>query len=210
MSMPELHVISNGRQPLPQFASLAGKIFPHVTSFHLREKSKSSRELVQAIEWMLEAGVPAKQIVVNDRVDVAWSCHTGGAHLAYHSLEVERVKSAFPGMRTGCSVHSAVEAALVEQQGADYVLFGHVFPSQSKPDLPPRGLDALREAAASVRLPVIAIGGITPDNASQVIRAGASGIAVMSGIVDAADPAARVQAYIRAIHKGRRSHDPSC
>lgn len=197
----ELHLISNGKQPLQQFAELAGKAHRWVAAFHLREKSAGASEIMRGIELMLQAGVPAAKIFVNDRVDAAWSARVGGVQLAWHSLDVPLVKRNFPGLKVGRSVHALDEAMEMERSGADFIIFGHIFPTASKPDTPPRGLAALQRVASAVRIPVIAIGGISPDNAAQVIRAGAAGVAVMSGILEADDQLAAVKAYDEAINE---------
>jgi len=78
------------------------------------------------------------------------------------------------------SVHSPEEALQAEAMGAQFLIAGHIFATGSKPDVPPRGLDFLREVCESVRIPVFAIGGITADNAPQCLDAGAAGICKMS------------------------------
>ena len=81
----------------------------------------------------------------------------------------------------GVSCHTLDEARAAEQDGADYIFFGPVFAPRSKPsDLPSRGLDQLAEVAHSVTIPILALGGITKDNASQCTSAGAAGIAAIS------------------------------
>ncbi len=123
------------------------------------------------------AGVDPRRIIVNDRADVAAAMYVYGVHLAYHSLDVAQAKAVFPGLAAGKSVHSADEAVLAEEEGADYLIFGHVFPTASKPGMAARGVEALREVIAKVKVPVIAIGGLTPLNAAEVLDAGAAGIA---------------------------------
>lgn len=88
----------------------------------------------------------------------------------------------------GVSVHSLDEAKLVEKSGASYITAGHIFPTDCKKDLPPRGTDFLREICESVQIPVYAIGGITPENAPLVKSAGASGVCLMSGLMKAKKP----------------------
>lgn len=197
----QLYIISNGRMFLREFADIAGKIHPLATAFHVREKTLSASELMVGVRLLLKAGVPTSKIIINDRVDVAWAVNAGAVQLAGHSLDVELVKCRFPGLRVGRSVHLLDEAVEAERQGADFLLYGHIFPSASKPGLPPCGLQALEEMAKKLRIPVIAIGGITPSNAPQVIRAGAAGVAVMSGILNADDPLSATKEYVMAIHR---------
>ncbi|MEW9669290.1 thiazole tautomerase TenI [Ammoniphilus sp. 3BR4] len=200
----ELHLISNGKQALEQFADVASLVHPIVQAVHLREKARTARELWDGIQHLALRGVPLNKIYLNDRADVAWSAGAKGVQLAYHSLPPAAVKKAFPQLRVGRSVHSLSEAREMEQQGADYVIFGHVFPSGSKPGLEARGVEALAEVAGQIRIPVIAIGGIHPENVKDVINAGAAGIAVMSGILDAGDPLAAAQHYREGLLQGGR------
>jgi thiazole tautomerase (transcriptional regulator TenI) len=201
--MPELHLISNGKQPLQEFARISAALLPYVDAIHLREKAKTARELAQGIEWLAAAGVPLERIIVNDRADVAAAMGIMGVHLAYHSLDVCQVKKTFPSLRVGKSVHSAAEAVQTEAEGADYLIYGHVFPTNSKAGVPARGTEALSQVVQHVSCPVIAIGGITPSNVQEVMLCGAAGIAVMSGILEAEDPVGKSTAYHHFLHMGR-------
>lgn len=137
-------------------------------------------------------------LVVNDRVDVALAAGAGGVHLGGSGLPVEVARRLAPGMVIGASVHSLEEALAAERSGADYLIFGHIFPTGSKPGLAPRGLEALAEVCGRVRVPVLAIGGVTAANAALVRRAGAAGVAVMSAVMAAPDPAAAVGELVNA------------
>lgn len=88
----------------------------------------------------------------------------------------------------GVSVHSLDEAISAERSGAAYITAGHIFPTDCKKGLPPRGTDFLREICETVHIPVYAIGGITPENAPLVKAAGASGVCLMSGLMKASEP----------------------
>lgn len=99
---------------------------------------------------------------------------------------------------TGASVHSVDEAVEAENMGVDYVTAGHIFETDCKKGLAPRGLDFLREVCESVKIPVYAIGGINPQNISQVARAGAGGACIMSGFMTCENPAE----YIETLRKG--------
>jgi thiazole tautomerase (transcriptional regulator TenI) len=198
----ELHVVSTGRQSLADLAAIARDIRPYVTAFHLREKTKTACELMEGIELLQAAGVPPGQIIVNDRADVAAAAGIRGVHLAYHSLSVSAVKKLFPRMCVGKSVHSEAEAVQAEAEGADYVMYGHIFPTSSKPGLPARGTEALRLLAARVRIPVIAIGGVKPSDVTGILGAGAAGAAVMSGVLEADDPISAAASYHHFLHTG--------
>jgi len=138
--------------------------------------------------------------IVNDRLDVALLSDADGCHLGQDDLpltEARRVSP--PGFILGASTHDVVEARRAEAEGADYIGLGAVFPTMSKGDAAePRGLRLVAEVAAAVAIPAIAIAGITRSNVREVIRAGASGFAVISdlfggpGIRERAEEFARI------------------
>jgi thiamine-phosphate pyrophosphorylase len=123
------------------------------------------------------------RILVNDRLDVALAAGAHGVHLRADSVSAARVR-AVGGDRLliGRSVHQLAEAlAAAQEGGCDYLLFGTVFPSPSKPPgQRTAGLDGLRDVCARVRVPVVAIGGVTRATAASVSAAGAAGIAAIS------------------------------
>ncbi|MBN8203664.1 MULTISPECIES: thiamine phosphate synthase [Bacillaceae] len=194
----QLHVISDGKLSLEAFAEIAGEVEPFADKFHLREKHRTARELYEGIELLCNEGVPIHKIVINDRVDVAWTCKAG-VHLAFHSLPVHVVKMHFPDMPIGCSVHSLEEAEEAAKQGAGYILFGHIFETDSKKGAPPRGTGSLEALKKAVEIPVLAIGGIKPEKVPEVLEAGADGIAVMSGILQAKDPAEAAKLFLNKL-----------
>ncbi len=186
--MSHLHLITTGRdskevleQTLPQLALSVDRI-------HLREPTWSVRELVSCIDTLLDQGVRADQLVVHDRLDAALVTGTT-VQLTRRSLSVERVRAQFPTISIGQSVHSLTEAMVAEQAGADYVMYGHIFETDSKPGVAPRGLDALQQVVDWTSIPVIAIGGIKTENLSDVLTTGCSGVAVLSGILGQTHPA---------------------
>ncbi|MCF6139240.1 thiazole tautomerase TenI [Pseudalkalibacillus berkeleyi] len=198
---PTIHVISTGKQTKEEFSEITRIIHEYVDFIHIREKSRTALEVAEIVETLIGKGVPLRKIIINDRVDVAEVTDVYGVQLAYHSLSVHHVKKNFPNLRIGKSVHSVDEAIIAEKQGADYLLFGHLFHTASKPDLFPRGVSQLKQLTEQVNIPVIGIGGITPHHSPHVFRAGASGIAVMSGILQADDPLADVKEYRNRIEE---------
>ncbi|WP_416729903.1 thiazole tautomerase TenI [Fictibacillus sp. JL2B1089] len=191
----QLHVITTGRQSVEELVKIAAIIHPYMTMLHVREKTKSAKEVSHLIERLQKAGVPSSKIIVNDRVDIALCTGVKGVQVAHHSLDVSQVRRALPEMKIGCSVHSVSEAQYAEQNGADFIMYGHIFKTSSKRDAEPRGLDQLQRVVDQTTLPVIAIGGITPENVRNVIETGASGIAVMSGILEAKSSLQAVRLY---------------
>ncbi|GLB61651.1 thiazole tautomerase TenI [Cytobacillus sp. NCCP-133] len=195
----QLHVISDGKLSLEAFAEIAGEVEPFVDRFHLREKHRTSRELYGGVELLIGKGVPIKKLVINDRADVAWA-FKAGVQLAYHSLPVHVAKKHFPDLIIGCSVHSPDEANKAAKQGADYILFGHIFETDSKKGVSPKGIKELEAVKKSSVIPLVAIGGMKPENISEVLEAGADGIAVMSAIMQARDPVRAAKEFSKKIN----------
>lgn len=149
----------------------------------IREKDLPARDLLHlARRAQALARSSAAKIIVNSRLDVALAAGASGLHLPADSLPAHRWRPlAPPGFLIGVSCHSLDEVRDAAASGADYVLFGPVFAPLSKPSaLEPRGLDALRDAARAVAIPVLALGGITHDNSASCLAAGAAGIAAIS------------------------------
>jgi thiamine-phosphate pyrophosphorylase len=149
----------------------------------VREKDLTGRELITLVEEALSAtrepGMGGACVVVNDRVDVALAGGADGAHLAAHSMPVQVVRRFVPrAFVIGVSCHSLAEAMAAESGGADYLVLGPVFETPSKLGYgPPLGLEKLRNITSRIRMPVLALGGITVDRIRPCLEAGASGIA---------------------------------
>ena len=160
----------------------------------VRERDLDAGDLVSLVSDVVKLARGSRTIVlVNDRLDVALASGAGGVHLRADSATAAAVRRFTPpGFVIGRSVHSVEEAVAVESD-VDYLIAGTVWPTRSKPDGHPLlGLDGLQRICSAVRIPVLAIGGITADRAAGVAGAGAAGIAgvglFMSG--SAADRAA--------------------
>jgi len=159
----------------------------------LREKDHTGRAwtgLVGAsLERIARSGARTR-LLVNDRLDVALGCRAGGVHLSENGIPVAeacRLRDEFfraPAERAnflvGVSCHSRGSALAAARAGADYLYFGPVFYTPSKANYgPPQGLEALAQVARAVAVPVLAIGGVTAENAPACFRAGASGVAAI-------------------------------
>jgi len=197
---PELHVITSGKQPLEEVLRIAELAYAGGMDYlHIREKQRTARE---CMDWaMALSGVmPLDRLLINDRVDVASAAGCRGAHLAYHSLTVQEARRVVRDDQwLGRSVHSYDEAVAAEAEGADYLIYGHVYSSASKPGLKPRGVEELKQITAALQTPVIGIGGVTPDNAVELLKAGCAGVAVLSGITAADDVRQQTSAYRQAL-----------
>jgi thiamine-phosphate pyrophosphorylase len=141
----------------------------------IREKDLDGRSLYELVCRIRDAAAGSHtRVLVNDRLDVALAAGVDGVHLPSNGLPAARVR---PFVKTlGCSIHSLEEAIQAERDGADFAVFGAVFETPGKQ---PAGLEALREVAAAVKIPVLAIGGITHENTRAVLEAGAAGIAAI-------------------------------
>jgi thiamine-phosphate pyrophosphorylase len=181
------------------------------TVLQLRGKELTTRELVDAAARMLtvtrQAGIP---LVINDRADVALAVDAEGVHVGPDDLSVEAARRILgPNRLVGASAGTVEEAVQAELEGADYLGVGSVYKTSSKADAgPPIGIEGLRQIVQAVRLPVVAIGGITHANAAEAIRAGAAGVAVISAVVAAADITAATRSLVEVVRAARRQ--PSC
>jgi len=174
----------------------------------LRDKERSSRELVQVGREL--RGITRKTgtlLIVNDRLDVALACDADGVHVGQDDMRADIARQiAPPGFIIGVSVGTIDEAVRAETHGADYLAVSPVFSTASKYNAGPgRGLDILREIRQAVRIPVIAIGGITKNNVQEVILAGADGVAVISAVVGSPDITRAARDLKTIIRKAKRS-----
>jgi thiamine-phosphate pyrophosphorylase len=178
------------------------------TVVQLREKSATTREMVelgQALHGVTApAGVP---LIVNDRLDVAQAIEAEGVHVGVDDMPVPLARRVLgPDRLVGYSPDTVEAALRGQQEGADYLGIGDVFGTPSKPDAgEPIGLEGLAAVVEAVSIPVVAIGGITAENAPAVAQAGASGVAVISAVVGAADPEAAARRLKRAFSAGQRT-----
>jgi thiamine-phosphate diphosphorylase len=168
----------------PLLELIAEAVQAGVDLIQIRERRLDDRALADLTRRAVDASRgTGSRILVNDRVDIALAAHAGGVHLRGDSVAASRIRALAPdGFLIGRSVHDPAEAAAVEADGGcDYLVFGTVFPSTSKPSTDAvSGPEALREVCARVAIPVLAIGGISIENVSQVAASGASGIAAIS------------------------------
>ena len=153
--------------------------------------------LVREVRGRLGGRTP---VVVNERVDVAMAAHADGVHLGEEGLPVaEARRLARESMLIGRSVHSVEGARLAEREGASYLLFGTVFESASHPGERPQGIAALREVVEAVRVPVLAIGGVTKANVAEVMATGAAGAAVIAAMLEAEDVSQAARELVEAM-----------
>jgi len=178
-----------------------------VTIVQLREKDAAARQALESA-WAVRGFLATRGIplIINDRLDLALQSGAAGVHLGQGDLACSEARRLAPaGFLVGISVSTVEEARRAAQEGADYLGVSPVFDTPTKADAPTAtGLEGLRRIRAAVNLPLVAIGGIKEINATEVIRAVADGVAVVSAIGSATDPAGAAMRLRQAIQTGRR------
>lgn len=172
-----------------------------------RQKQGTTRELVEIAKGMQAVcarhNVP---LIVNDRADIALAVGAMGAHFGQDDMPVsiaKRILSSEAILGASARTEEKILAAISE--GADYIGFGPIYGTSSKPDAETaRGLAQLRRMCDIAACPIIAIGGITVQTAADVIRAGAHGIAVISAVCAHPEPRLATQAFVNEIHRAKR------
>ena len=167
-----------------------------------RDKSSSAREIFEACSRIAGRVRQAQGLfILNDRADIARAVEADGVHVGQSDLPVDLARRVVgPDRLVGFSTHDLEQVREADRSSADYIAFGPVFETRSKekPD-PVVGLQGLREARKATGKPLVAIGGITVENARAVIEAGADAVAVIHGLVAADDIALRASEFLRVL-----------
>ncbi len=173
-----------------------------VSAVQLRERDLDTRALLGlAQEIQMLARERRAKLLINDRIDLVCAVGAAGVHLRASSLPVAAARRILgPDRLIGVSTHSADEVARAEADGADFAVLGPIYDTPSKREYgPPIGIGTLEEACRRCRIPIFAIGGITPPRASEVRRAGAFGVAVISAVLAAEDVSDAVRRLMSAV-----------
>jgi thiamine-phosphate diphosphorylase len=200
--IPRLHLLSDRSIcPLERFPEVARQaVEAGFDGVHLREKDLPGQELLEAARHLRHAIGDGARILINERLDIALISGADGVQMGEQGLSPLDIRAVCgDSILIGRSVHdeNGAERAAVER--ADFIIAGHVYPTPSKSGRQARGPRFITRVAEASGLPVIAIGGITPERVPEVIQAGAHGVVVLSGILATSNPAAAARAYRRAI-----------
>ena len=177
------------------------------TVLQFRSKRLCDAERLSAICEILEvAGERGVPLLVNDRADLALATSAAGVHLGVGDIPIDVARRLLgPDAIIGGTAHSIEEAVLAEKKGADYISAGCIFSSVTKPGLRPAGTKLIEDIVRSVSVPVVAIGGITPENARTAIEAGASGVVSVSYVWNSPDWRKAVAELAAAVQRQREA-----
>lgn len=190
--------LSNGRSDLE---ILEGLIQGGARLVQLREKNLCERDFFKLAERFRERTTEAGMLlIINDRVDLAIAVGADGVHLGQEDFPIPAARKIGPDLLIGASSHDLREALCAQQQGADYVNIGPIFPTGTKEGIEHfLGPEAIREIAPHLGIPFTVMGGIKESNIDEVLSAGARRIAVVTAITQAPDVAEAVRSLRRKI-----------
>lgn len=159
----------------------------------LREKDLSDDEYCDLAKEIIEENNEYKKILALNRPEIALELGIENVHLTMQQL-MEHGRPSFI-KRVGVSVHSAEEAETAQKLGADYLIAGHIYATDCKKGVPPRGIEFFRGVCESVDIPVFAIGGISENNFNEPLENGGTGVCLMSEFMKFENPYERVRIY---------------
>lgn len=171
---------------------------PFLDAVILREKSKSDEQLVDLVTRLASTEFPLDKLILHARPHVARRLRLSKVQLTSYGMSLQDAHREFPELTFGCSIHSLEEAKEAMSEGADWLLYGHVFDTASKPRLSARGTEELFSIAQCSSIPVYAIGGIQPHHLSDLQQNHVAGVAVLSPM--------RSLKTLQSYRKGEVSH----
>jgi len=177
-------------------AAVEAAVSGGANAVQLREKDLPPEELLALARRLREVTQGRSLLLVNGPLDVALDAGAEGVHLPEGLPMPPQPRE---GFMVGRSVHSVEAARHAEAEGAGYLIAGPVYETRSHPGAEPAGLALIEEIASDVRVPVLAIGGVTAERVGEVVRAGAAGVAVISAVLASPDPRAASEALRRAL-----------
>jgi len=183
----KLYVITD-RRLKPEIESVREALEGGATSIQLRIKNASTREMIKIDKRIRELTKEYDALYfVDDRLDVALATNADGVQLGPEDMPISLAREIAPNLIIGASVYSLEEALQAEKERADYLGAGSVFPTPTKAGVRVIRVEGLRKIVESVKIPVVAIGGINHKNARDVLKTGVDGIAIISAIMGAED-----------------------
>ncbi|MDR1927869.1 MAG: thiamine phosphate synthase [Oscillospiraceae bacterium] len=191
-----LYAVTNGGENLPKQVEAA--LRGGATMIQLREKRRGDAELLrsaQAVKRVTDAYGAA--LILNDRADLARELGCAGAHLGALDGDLTQARALLGGAILGATARSVEQALAAEAAGADYIGSGAVFGTNTKLDASPMPLERFRAICGAVRIPVVAIGGISAENILRLKGCGMAGFALVSAVFGAAD----IEAAARRLHR---------
>lgn len=194
--------VTSDHMSIPELVVTLKSIEPYIDQIILREKSKTAEEIVVLCNQLKSAAFNVNKLILHRYPDLAAKNDITHVHFPGNNSSISTTRAKFPSLTIGQSVHSVKEAKLAEEEGAHYILYGHIFQSTCKPGLQPRGIVELKALTAAVNIPVIAIGGIQPTHLNALQGTNIAGFAVMSSIFHAENPVTAAKLYA----KERKSH----
>jgi thiamine-phosphate diphosphorylase len=204
--LPRLHIVTNDRllaasEFRARATSLMDALGPAI-ALHLRAPRLVAVRLYELAASLAPVALrTGSLLLVNDRVDISLAVRAG-AHLRSASLPVRDARRLLHRATLGYSAHALEEAALAAAEGADYVFLGTIYATSSHPGVAAAGPELIAGVARVLSIPVIAIGGLTPDRVAAVCERGAAGVAAISGIWEQPEPVAAARAYLQALGAG--------
>jgi thiamine-phosphate pyrophosphorylase len=158
-------------------------------AIQLREKTISDSEFISLAREVRDITTKrGSLLIINDRVHVARKINADGVHLGQQDMSVLEARDIIGDEKIiGVSTHSIIQARQAQKDGADYIAIGPIYPTSTKDHEPSIGIEIIREISGAVNIPFIAIGAMTIDNLDEVLKAGASRIAVCSAIIGSKD-----------------------
>lgn len=200
-----LYVITDSRLLAPGTleAAVEDAIRGGAVAVQYRDKSsESARRAQEAAALRALCRRLGAVFIVNDDVELAAACGADGVHLGRNDADYASARARLGAAAIiGLSCHADLERAQrAAAMGADYVAFGRFYPSATKPEAPEASVSVLERAHALLTIPVVAIGGITPENGRRLLAAGADLLAVIHGVFSAADTRAAAARYAALFH----------
>ena len=178
-------------------------------ALHIRGPSTHGRKIHELVTKMHPiADATGGSLFLNDRLDIALTAGADGVHLGQRSLSVYAVRRLVGcDLMIGASVHDESESATAKKEGADYVFVGTLFMTPSHDGMEPGGVSLMsRVCPVAGDMPLVGIGGITPERVGSVLAAGAKGVAIIRGVWNAENPRDAVRAYLSELKLGEGEH----